>query len=113
MSLDIDLGMYLDTGDKDLYYVELYSANITHNLGKMAGLVGLYDCLWHPDKNTTANDLIKPLVTGLHKLKTSPEYYKDYEPDNGWGTYESLIDFLEKLLKNCIKHNKALISVSI
>lgn len=27
---------------------EVYSANITHNLGKMAGEAGIYYALWHP-----------------------------------------------------------------
>src|SRR3990172_2778745 len=55
---------------------ELYSANITHNLGKMAKEAGIYEHLWRPDELGiwNAGELILPLADGLAKLKADPEH---------------------------------------
>ena len=42
MSLDIDL---IETSPHSVF-----DANITHNLGKMAGEAGIYEALWHPER---------------------------------------------------------------
>ena len=50
MSLDIWLGMNVDTGGEEPYFLELFDANITHNLGEMADKAGIYDVLWYPEE---------------------------------------------------------------
>ena len=49
------------TLDEESDYV--YSANITHNLTKMADEAGIYECLWRPEEIgiTKAGQLIEPL----------------------------------------------------
>lgn len=49
----------------------VYSANITHNLGKMADEASIYYALWRPDEIgiTKAGQLIIPLREGLLLLK--------------------------------------------
>ena len=42
MSLDFYLSYEMDGN-----VVWVFDANITHNLGKMAGKAGIYDALWH------------------------------------------------------------------
>lgn len=86
--------------------------NITHNLNKMADAAGLYDCLWRPEEHDidTAKQLIEPLRQGLHLLKLNPEEYKKYNPENGWGSYEGLVTFVEKYLDACYKYPDAKVS---
>ena len=94
---------------------EVFESNITHNLSKMANLAGIYDALWNPIENqmTLAEDIIEPLTEGLKKLKDKPEFYKELNPENGWGNYELFIKFIEEYLNACIKYPKAIIGVSI
>lgn len=82
---------------------DLFSANITHNLNKMAGEAGIYEALWRPDEQgwTTAADLIPRLQEGLAKLKADPAAFKAHNPMNGWGTYECLVSFVEEYLAAC------------
>jgi hypothetical protein len=92
---------------------EVHSANITHNLGKMADEAGIYKHLWRPEELgfTKANELIEGLKMGLNKLKSDSEYFKKFNPDNGWGTYEQLVNFTEDYLNACIDYPNAEISV--
>ncbi len=90
---------------------EVYSKNITHNLNEMAGEAGIYYCMWQPETLdiTKANQLIEPLEKGLEKLKNDPNYYKGFNPDNGWGSYEGLVEFVESYLAACKEHPDATI----
>jgi hypothetical protein len=80
-----------------------YSANITHNLNQMAEAAGIYQALWRPEelRITKARQLINPLSAGLERLKRCPEDFKKYNPSNGWGDYDGLVEFVEEYLKAC------------
>ncbi len=82
---------------------EVYSANITHNLGRMAGAAGLYDALWRPDEHgmSKARQLVEPLKAGLERLRADPAAFKTHNPSNGWGSYEDLVEFTAGLLSAC------------
>jgi hypothetical protein len=91
-----------------------YSANITHNLNTMADKAGIYKQLWRPDeiRVTKASELIIPLTEGLKKLKASPDKYKKFNPDNGWGDYEGLVEFVKNYLEACTQYPDANVTVS-
>lgn len=93
---------------------EVFEWNITHNLAKMADQAGLYECLWRPDENEIekASQLIEPLKKGLDSLKSDPNRFKKLNPENGWGSYEGLVSFVENYLKACEKYPDAMIGVS-
>lgn len=99
---------------------ELYCANITHNLGKMADKAGIYDALWRPyrlhkdykhyniyedeisfEESVTiyAKDIVKIVEKGLKKLINKPDYYAKFNSPNGWGTYENFVPWVEKYLE--------------
>lgn len=111
MSLDV----YLRATRK----VEVYNANITHNLGKMAGEVAcgkhtLYEYLWRPEEIgiKQAGELIQPLREGVKELKEKADEYKKYDAENGWGTYEHFLPFVEKYLSACEEDPDAEVGVS-
>lgn len=93
---------------------ELYSANITHNLGKMAKEAGLYMALWRPDELgiKTAKELIPLIESDLPGLKEHPEVFKKFSPENGWGTYEGFVEFVEGYLEACKQYPYARVEVS-
>ena len=112
MSLDVDLMV--------VQPVSIYSGNITHNLGKMASEVKLsngktlYDVLWRPDEHgfKTGEDIAELLDEGFNILLASPEEYKKYNPENGWGSYDGLVDFVYKYRNACWENPDAELSVS-
>ena len=105
MSLDV----YLMESSSEVYW-----ANITHNLNKMADEAGIYKHLWRPDEVdiTKASQLIEPLQAGLEKLKANPEHFEKFNSPNGWGMYEHFVPFVEKYLQACEEYPKADVRVS-
>lgn len=70
---------WVDIADSDeAGKIEVYSGNITHNLGRMAAEAGIYEALWRPEEKqyTKAEQLIEPLEKGLEKLRSNPDYFK-------------------------------------
>ena len=99
---------------------EVYSANITHNLGEMAGKAGIYEALWRPHRlkegynipegdhdaeyafeeanPSKAHEIIPVLEKGLADLKARPKHYEKFNSPNGWGMYDNFVPFVEKYL---------------
>lgn len=113
MSLDFYLEMKVDTGSEEPYVVSLFSGNVTHNLNEMAKEAGIYKILWRPDENgyVVAGDIIEKLRLGVASLEYNPEYYKGFNPENGWGDYYGFLKFAKDVLEACRKHPKANISI--
>jgi hypothetical protein len=92
---------------------EVYSSNITHNLGKMADEAYIYEHLWRPEEIgvTRAGQLIAPLEQALSFLKREPEHFERFNAPNGWGKYEHFVPFVENYLVACRENPDATVSV--
>lgn len=92
----------------------VYEGNITHNLARMADEAGLYDILWCPEESgiEKAEDLIEPLCRGIRELAKRPDFYKQFNPANGWGDYWGLLRFALEYLNACTKYRQAKVVVS-
>jgi len=93
---------------------ELFWANITHNLGRMAKEAGIYSHLWRPEEIGIAKaaQLIEPLQIGLALLKSDPTRFKAFDDPGEWGTYEQFVPWLETYLVACKTYPAADVSVS-
>lgn len=89
-----------------------FHVNLTHNLTEMAhkceidgncfnkesksNKVSLYDLLWHPGDNlgivTPSLDYLQDIMTCYTIILSNPNKFKKYNPSNGWGTYEQLVE---------------------
>jgi len=106
MSLDI----YLETND----CLTIHHENITHNLAEMAGHAGLYLPMWRPETLgiSRAWQLRMFLVPSLAQLKMNPAYFQTFNPKNGWGDYETLLETVENLLFACERNPQARVRVT-
>lgn len=84
----------------------LLHVNITHNLAKMANQcevdgVSLYTLLWHPDEvlinGKPSISYCQNILILYIELKTHRERYEKFNPSNGWGSYDSLLNALKKI----------------
>ena len=85
--------------------------NITHNLNKMAEAAGLYEVLWRPEEIgiTSASQMIPLLEKGLKELEANPVKYKAFNPSNGYGNYNNLVNFCYETLKLCREYPDAIV----
>lgn len=106
MSLDVYLSEVRET--------TIYDRNITHNLNKMAEAAGIYKHLWRPEEIeiTKAAQLIEPLREGLALLLSDQERFKKFDPENKWGDYDGLVDFVREYLAACEENPNASVRVS-
>ena len=94
-----------------------WTGNITHNLGKMASNVTpdgkpytLYDLLWG-GKYKHCRDLISKLHVCILYMLMNKEELKKYNPENGWGTYEQLLEFTKEFQMACIDNQDCKIEI--
>jgi hypothetical protein len=98
----------------------VYSANITHNVNTMAMAVELpndltlYDVMWRPDEHEMvyAKDIVDYLHAGWKDLVSNPEKYKKFNPLNGWGSYDGLVNFVKNYHAACMENLDATLRVS-
>lgn len=111
MSLDVTLYLDVDAGGAEPKRCRLFEANYTHNCNRMADEAGIYGYVWRPDENNveTASDLIEPLRSGIEKMKEYPEKFIALNPENGWGSYDTFLPWLERYLDACMEYPKALV----
>lgn len=114
MSLDVYLTFDVDVGHDEPECHEVFSANYTHNCGKMAREAGIYEAVWRPDENgiELAEQLIEPLEAGIAAMRADQKRFEQLNPSNGWGSYETFLPWLEEYLRACKKYPKAKVSVS-
>lgn len=110
MSLDFSLK---DAGRYGEY--NLFTVNITHNLGKMAAAAGIYKHLWRPEELdppvTRAGDLIGPLKEGLRVLLENESEMRVHSPANGWGSYTGFCINVRDVLAACETYPEATVHV--
>lgn len=114
MSLDVYLECHKCNPCADHGAHELWSANITHNLGPMAEAAGIYSELWRPEEIgiDKAAQLVLPLRAGLTRLVAEPSRYRAHNPPNGWGDYEGMVRFVRDYIEACGEHPDARVRVS-
>ena len=101
--------MGLDVYLKEVKPCKIWAIGITHNLNTMAEAAGLYECMWRPEEMdiTLASQMIHPLRCGIAVLKHDKEKLEKMNPENGYGSYDSLLRVAEKYLAACEENPNA------
>jgi hypothetical protein len=82
---------------------------------KLSNGMTLYQVLWRPDEQEGlkfARDISELLDEGCSILLSEPEYFKTFDPENGWGSYEGLVDFVYTYRNACRENPDAELSIS-
>jgi hypothetical protein len=91
----------------------VWELNVTHNLVPMARALGVYEAIWCPEDIgcSQAWGILPMLRDAYHTLRADREDYRSYEPGNGWGTVEGMLDVLSEYLRACAQWPHAAIDV--
>lgn len=103
MSLDIWLTATVET--------EVVSKNITHNLNQMWKEAGVYTALYE-STGKKAQEVLAVLEAGLTKMHNNPDYFKQFNAPNGWGTYENAVKWLTDLIVEFKAYPEGVIGIS-
>ena len=75
--------------------------NVTYNLTKMWMAACPEDTRLIEIDDMTGAEAKPKLERAFRKLMADPEKYKQYEPENGWGTYAGLLDKVNLCITFC------------
>lgn len=79
--------------------VEAFWRNYTSNTSRM-WTHALGRSLREFDK-APASEAAGPLAVGVRKMEYDPVFYRQWEPDNGWGDYDGALAFLRAVAGAC------------
>ncbi len=107
-------------GDKEEFYQSTWCGNITHNIGEMAEHIPvrymderrgisykgtLYEAVWRGDeigKEMLNTDTMTDILThGINYMIANRKDLIRYNPENGWGDYDSFLSWLIKYKEMC------------
>lgn len=116
MSLDVYIKSKKKEEDRE------WVANITHNMNKMAQRIfvsenkeTLYDYVWRPEelgREIDTDEMKNVLTKGICIMISKRKSLLKYEPENGWGSYDSFLKFLIKYKEACEDHPDYIIEAS-
>lgn len=118
MSLDIDFYLTTTTLKGESKQTIVGEFNWTHNLGDMAEAANIRQLLWlqrtkYDHAVYQAYQIYAELRPALQHMKENPEFYKQFDSENGWGIYDDFIPILDDLLKVCEDYPTANVRVSL
>lgn len=92
--------LQVDTGGAEPVEVDDYT--ITYNLGTMLRAAGFPR--WDALRGAPAVETAGMLDGVARRLRADPEAFREHNPPNGWGSYESCLDWVERFRDACARH---------
>lgn len=108
MSFDVSLQMDVDTGGEKPYQLVLFDGNVTFNLAPMWHKAG-WD--FHLVRDRPASEVIHSAESVLFELLLHPEEYTPLNPANGWGSYDTLVNFFTEFVQALKRHPKSIVRI--
>ena len=99
MSYDIRLGVKVEGTDIIAVIAEPEYSSPTYNLGDMFRACMGWD--FKQGEWYRVSDVLPNILKGITELSMYPKKYREYEPDNGWGTVKNALSTLQSLAE-CI-----------
>jgi hypothetical protein len=103
-----DLWLEIDTGGEEPAQVGK-SFNYTYNTGPMLNAAGLYV---RGLLGLTAKHAVVILRDVIAQFEDTPCKFKAFDPPNGWGSYDSLLEVLREMVADWSKHPRATVNGS-
>lgn len=108
MSYDVSFKAKLEGADQWVYVGPEWINHTSNTAAMIKEVCGSYPSDWN-GKN--CSDMITVLENGTKLLRSHSQEYRRYEPSKGWGTVETTIEFLERILTYCKEYPTAVIEV--
>jgi hypothetical protein len=111
MSWWIGVEAVVDTGHSVEQSLELYDRNVTYNLSPMFyKAFDLEDGIRGLDK-MLCSEAAPHIEEAIRRMTTDKDEYVKLNPENGWGTYDGAMEFLNEWFDAVREHPKARVYV--
>lgn len=105
--MSYDIYLEIDTGGAEP--VEVFWWNYTSNCGRMLRAAGADLAEFHDKPATECSPILRAAIA---ELEANPAKYKEMDPPNGWGSYDTLIPALAQLAEAMEQNSKTMVRVS-
>jgi hypothetical protein len=104
--MSYDIRMTVDHGDG--YKTRVADFNVTYNLAPMFRAAGLPESVrsLYGLSGTEAQDLLRETRA---RMRRKPDYFKTFNPENGWGSYDLALRLLKEMYVMTRLHPRAVI----
>lgn len=109
MSYDVSFKAKLEGVDHWVFVGPQWINHTRNTAAMMKAVCGSYPSAWDGMK---CSELLPVLNTGCKELRAYSQKYRQFEADNGWGTVESTLEFLDAIRKACEEYPTAVLCVS-
>jgi hypothetical protein len=106
--MSYDVYLTIDTGGPE-HALVTGGRNMTSNVAQMWRLAGADIAEFH---GRIAADCVPLLRAAIADMEDHPGRFRPLNPANGWGSYETCLEFLRELLGDFVQHPKATVAVS-
>lgn len=88
--------------------VSVWETNYTSNCSRMWCTAGVD---LHDLEGMSASEAAPRLEAAIEEMRTNPGKYKAMNPENGWGDYDSALQFLNDIRNACRLHPKTTVHI--
>lgn len=108
MSYDISFKAKLEGADQWVYVGPEWINHTSNTAAMIKEVCGSYPSAWN---GMRCSELLPVLTAGCKELRAYSQKYRQFEPENGWGTVETTLEFLDAIRKACEEYPTAVLEV--
>lgn len=108
MSYDISFKAKLEGADQWVYVGPEWINHTSNTAAMIKEVCGSYPSAWN---GVRCSELLPVLTAGCKELRAYSQKYRQFEPENGWGTVETTLEFLDAIRKACEEYPTAVLEV--
>lgn len=105
--MSYDIALYIEDAKGDRFTV--HDSNHTSNTWRMWVEAG---CDLAEFNGRQAQELERSLGPAVYDMQMRPSHYSQWNPENGWGSYDTTYKWLSKVLDACQRWPNAVVYVS-
>lgn len=107
--MSYNVGCYMKSGPDDHHNIFTESHNYTSNMAAAWNDAG---CPLRDAHGQPVAEWLPKIRAAITDIEARPDYYKQYEPSNGWGHVDTMLAFLKKVESDWAANPFALVYVS-
>lgn len=107
--MSYDVSCYMKSGPGENDHIKTESHNYTSSMTRAWDEAG---CPLRDAHGQPVAEWLPKIRAAIADIEARPDYYKQYEPANGWGHVDTMLAFLKRVESDWAQHPFATVSIS-